>query len=190
MPLGVSSARQSGGTMASEPKCPFNHSAGAGTSNRDWWPNQLRLDLLHQHSSKSDPMETGFDYAEAFKSLDYAALKQDLARLMTDSQDFWPADFGHYGGLFVRMDLQTAGTYCTGDGRGGGGRGQQRFAPLNSCPDNVSLDKARRLLWPIKQKYGRKISWADLMILTGNVALETMGFRTFGFGGGREDVWE
>ena len=176
--------------MATETKCPFNHSAGAGTSNRDWWPNQLRIDLLHQHSSKSDPMGTGFDYAEAFKSLDYAALKQDLARLMTDSQDFWPADFGHYGGLFVRMAWHSAGTYRTGDGRGGGGRGQQRFAPLNSWPDNVSLDKARRLLWPIKQKYGSKISWADLLILTGNVALETMGFKTFGFGGGRPDVWE
>jgi catalase-peroxidase len=176
--------------MASEPKCPFNHSAGAGTSNRDWWPNQLRLDLLHQHSSKSDPMGTGFDYAEAFKSLDYAALKRDLASLMTDSQDFWPADFGHYGGLFVRMAWHSAGTYRMGDGRGGGGRGQQRFAPLNSWPDNVSLDKARRLLWPIKQKYGSKISWADLLILTGNVALETMGFKTFGFGGGRADVWE
>ncbi|HYQ04624.1 MAG TPA: catalase/peroxidase HPI [Polyangiaceae bacterium] len=175
--------------MTTEPKCPFNHSAG-GTSNRDWWPNQLRVDLLHQHSSKSDPMGNGFDYAEAFKSLDYAALKQDLARLMTDSQDFWPADFGHYGGLFVRMAWHSAGTYRTGDGRGGGGRGQQRFAPLNSWPDNVSLDKARRLLWPIKQKYGRKISWADLLILTGNVALETMGFKTFGFGGGRPDVWE
>ncbi|MEI9942526.1 MAG: catalase/peroxidase HPI [Pseudomonadota bacterium] len=175
--------------MTTEPKCPFNHSAG-GTSNRDWWPNQLRVDLLHQHSSKSDPMDTGFDYAEAFKSLDYAALKQDLAALMTDSQEFWPADFGHYGGLFIRMAWHSAGTYRTGDGRGGGGRGQQRFAPLNSWPDNVSLDKARRLLWPIKQKYGKKISWADLLILTGNVALETMGFQTFGFGGGRADVWE
>ena len=175
--------------MTTETKCPFNHSNG-GTSNRDWWPNQLRVDLLHQHSSKSDPMGAAFDYAEAFKSLDYAALKQDLAKLMTDSQDFWPADFGHYGGLFVRMAWHSAGTYRTGDGRGGGGRGQQRFAPLNSWPDNVSLDKARRLLWPIKQKYGSKISWADLLILTGNVALETMGFKTFGFGGGRPDVWE
>jgi len=170
--------------MTTEPKCPFNHSAG-GSSNRDWWPNQLRVDLLHQHSSKSDPMAAGFDYAEAFASLDYAALKQDLATLMTNSQDFWPADFGHYGGLFIRMAWHSAGTYRTGDGRGGGGRGQQRFAPLN-----VSLDKARRLLWPIKQKYGRRISWADLLILTGNVALETMGFKTFGFGGGRADVWE
>jgi catalase-peroxidase len=173
-----------------EAKCPFNHTAGGGTSNRDWWPKQLRLDLLQQHSSKSDPMGEEFDYAEEFKSLDYAALKQDLAALMTDSQDWWPADFGHYGPLFVRMAWHSAGTYRVGDGRGGGGRGQQRFAPLNSWPDNVSLDKARRLLWPIKQKYGRKISWADLMILAGNVALETMGFKTFGFGGGRADVWE
>ena len=156
----------------------------------DWWPNQLQLDLLHQHSSKSNPMGEDFDYAKEFKSLDYAALKKDLAALMTDSQDWWPADFGHYGPLFIRMAWHSAGTYRIGDGRGGGGRGQQRFAPLNSWPDNVSLDKARRLLWPIKQKYGRKISWADLMILTGNVALETMGFKTFGFGGGREDVWE
>jgi len=174
--------------MSTEPKCPFNHSGG--TSNRDWWPNQLRVDLLHQHSSKSDPMAANFDYAEAFASLDFAALKLDLAKLMTDSQQYWPADFGHYGGLFVRMAWHSAGTYRTGDGRGGGGRGQQRFAPLNSWPDNVSLDKARRLLWPIKQKYGSKISWADLLILTGNVALETMGFKTFGFGGGRADVWE
>ncbi|HKO50140.1 MAG TPA: catalase/peroxidase HPI [Polyangiaceae bacterium] len=176
--------------MTSEAKCPFNHNAGGGTSNRDWWPNQLRVDLLHQHSSKSDPMGTGFDYAQAFNRLDFAALKQDLAALMTDSQEYWPADFGHYGGLFVRMAWHSAGTYRTGDGRGGGGRGQQRFAPLNSWPDNVSLDKARRLLWPIKQKYGQQISWADLLILTGNVALETMGFKTFGFGGGRADVWE
>jgi catalase-peroxidase len=173
-----------------EAKCPFNHAIGAGTSNRDWWPNQLRLDLLHQHSSRSDPMGENFDYAKEFKSLDFAALKKDLAALMTDSQDWWPADFGHYGPLFIRMAWHSAGTYRTGDGRGGGGRGQQRFAPLNSWPDNVSLDKARRLLWPIKQKYGRRISWADLMILTGNVALETMGFKTFGFGGGRPDVWE
>jgi catalase-peroxidase len=176
--------------MTTETKCPFNHTPGGGASNRDWWPNQLRLDLLHQHSSKSDPMGAGFDYAKEFKSLDFAALKRDLVALMTDSQAWWPADFGHYGPLFIRMAWHSAGTYRIADGRGGGGRGQQRFAPLNSWPDNVSLDKARRLLWPIKQKYGRKISWADLMILTGNVALETMGFKTFGFGAGRQDVWE
>jgi catalase-peroxidase len=172
-----------------EAKCPFA-GAGGGTTNRDWWPQQLRLDLLHQHSSKSDPLDGDFDYAKAFKSLDYAALKKDLADLMTDSQDWWPADFGHYGPLFIRMAWHSAGTYRIGDGRGGGGRGQQRFAPLNSWPDNVSLDKARRLLWPVKQKHGQKISWADLIILAGNVALETMGFKTFGFGGGRPDVWE
>ncbi|CAN7228614.1 catalase/peroxidase HPI [Pseudorhodoferax sp. LjRoot39] len=171
-------------------KCPFSQAASVGRSNRDWWPRQLRIDLLHQHSSKSDPMGVGFDYAAEFKTLDLAAVKADLAALMTDSQDWWPADFGHYGGLFIRMAWHSAGTYRIGDGRGGAGRGQQRFAPLNSWPDNVSLDKARRLLWPIKQKYGRKISWADLMILTGNVALETMGFKTFGFAGGRRDVWE
>ena len=176
--------------MSSESKCPFHHAAGGGTSNHDWWPTQLKLELLQQHSSKSNPMGENFDYAKEFKSLDLAALKKDLAALMTDSQDWWPADFGHYGGLFIRMAWHSAGTYRTGDGRGGGGRGQQRFAPLNSWPDNVSLDKARHLLWPIKRKYGRKISWADLLILTGNVALETMGFKTFGFGGGREDVWE
>jgi catalase-peroxidase len=176
--------------MSAEPKCPFHHATGGGTSNKQWWPNSLRIDLLHQHSSKSDPMNADFDYAKEFKSLDYKALKKDLAKLMTDSQPWWPADFGHYGPLFIRMAWHSAGTYRTGDGRGGGGRGQQRFAPLNSWPDNASLDKARRLLWPIKQKYGRRISWADLFILTGNVALETMGFKTFGFGGGRKDVWE
>jgi catalase-peroxidase len=176
--------------MTTESKCPFHPSVGGGTSNRDWWPNQLRLDLLQQHSSRSNPMGEGFDYRKEFQSLDYAALKKDLAALMTASQPWWPADFGHYGPLFVRMAWHSAGTYRVGDGRGGGGRGQQRFAPLNSWPDNANLDKARRLLWPIKQKYGRKISWADLFILAGNVALETMGFETFGFGGGREDVWE
>jgi catalase-peroxidase len=175
--------------MATEAKCPFHHLRG-GTSNRDWWPKQLRLDLLHQHSPRSNPMGHGFDYRKEFQSLDYAALKRDLAALMTDSQSWWPADFGHYGPLFIRLAWHSAGTYRVGDGRGGGGRGQQRFAPLNAWPDNVSLDKGRRLLWPIKQKYGRKISWADLFILVGNVALETMGFETFGFGGGREDVWE
>ena len=164
--------------------------AGRGTSNRDWWPNQLRLGILHQHSSKSNPMGEDFNYAEEFKSLDLAAVKKDLLALMTDSQDWWPADFGHYGPLFIRMAWHSAGTYRISDGRGGAGGGNQRFAPLNSWPDNVNLDKARRLLWPIKQKYGRKISWADLMILTGNVALESMGFKTFGFAGGREDIWE
>lgn len=176
--------------MSNESKCPFHQTAGGGTSNRDWWPDQLNLKILHQHSAKSDPMDPGFDYAKAFKSLDFQALKQDLHALMTDSQDWWPADFGHYGPLFIRMAWHSAGTYRIGDGRGGAGSGQQRFAPLNSWPDNVSLDKARRLLWPIKQKYGNKISWADLIVLTGNVALESMGFKTFGFSGGRADVWE
>ena len=177
-------------------KCPFHNGSlkkavgGGGTKNRDWWPNQLKLNILRQHSTLSNPMGSDFDYAEAFKSLDYDALKKDLHALMTDSQEWWPADFGHYGPFFIRMAWHSAGTYRTGDGRGGAGAGQQRFAPLNSWPDNGNLDKARRLLWPIKQKYGNKISWADLMILTGNVALESMGFKTFGFGGGREDVWE
>ncbi len=177
---------------STEAKCPFNHTAATGRAptDVDWWPNRLKVELLHQHSAKSDPMGEDFDYAEEFKSLDLAAVKRDLAALMTDSKDWWPADFGHYGGLFIRMAWHSAGTYRTGDGRGGASRGQQRFAPLNSWPDNVSLDKARRLIWPIKQKYGRKISWADLIVLTGNVALETMGFKTFGFAGGREDTWE
>ena len=175
--------------MTDEAKCPFHHGAAA-TTNRDWWPNQLRLDLLSQHSDKSNPLGKGFNYREEFRKLDYAALKKDLGALMTDSQDWWPADFGSYVGLMIRMAWHSAGTYRVGDGRGGAGRGQQRFAPLNSWPDNVSLDKARRLLWPIKQKYGQKISWADLMILAGNVALEHAGFRTFGFGAGREDTWE
>jgi catalase-peroxidase len=172
-----------------EAKCPFNHGATVPT-NRDWWPNQVNVNVLHQHSPKSDPMGKAFDYAKEFKSLDLKAVIQDLHALMTDSQEWWPADFGHYGPLFIRMAWHSAGTYRIGDGRGGAGAGQQRFAPLNSWPDNVNLDKARRLLWPIKQKYGRKISWADLMILAGNVALDSMGFKTFGFGGGREDVWE
>lgn len=176
--------------VSAEKKCPFHQTAKSGTTNREWWPNQLKLNVLHQHSALSDPMGKDFDYAQAFKSLDLDAVKKDLHQLMTNSQDWWPADFGHYGPLFIRMAWHSAGTYRIGDGRGGAGNGSQRFAPLNSWPDNVNLDKARRLLWPIKQKYGKKISWADLMILTGNVALESMRFKTFGFGGGRKDIWE
>ncbi|KRV70512.1 catalase/peroxidase HPI [Pseudomonas sp. UME83] len=176
--------------MSNESKCPFHYVAGGGTTNEDWWPNQLKLDLLNQHSERSNPLGEKFNYRDEFKKLDYSALKADLKHMMTDSQEWWPADWGHYGGLMIRMAWHAAGTYRIADGRGGVGRAQQRFAPLNSWPDNVSLDKARRLLWPIKQKYGQKISWGDLMVLAGNVALESMGFRTFGFGAGREDVWE
>jgi catalase-peroxidase len=189
----VISNNQGGSMMSDNSKCPITgkkNKHSGGTSNREWWPNQLQLDILRQHSAKSNPMGEGFNYAEAFKSLNLDAVKKDLHKLMTESQDWWPADWGHYGGLFIRMAWHSAGTYRTADGRGGAGTGNQRFAPVNSWPDNVNLDKARRLLWPIKQKYGRKISWADLLILTGNVALESMGFKTFGFGGGREDIWE
>src|SRR5579863_4894138 len=181
--------------MATESKCPFSggalaHTVSGAKGNREWWPQSLNLAILHQQSSLSNPMGEEFDYAKEFNSLDLDAVVKDLTALMTNSQEWWPADFGHYGGLMIRMAWHSAGTYRIHDGRGGGGRGSQRFAPLNSWPDNVNLDKARRLLWPIKQKYGRKISWADLMILAGNVALESMGFKTFGFGGGRPDIWE
>jgi catalase-peroxidase len=176
--------------MENEQKCPFSANTRTGRSNRDWWPNQLNLNALHTNHPAGDPMGAEFDYADEFKTLDLAAVKKDIAAVMTNSQDWWPADFGHYGPLFIRMAWHAAGTYRIHDGRGGAGSGQLRFAPLGSWPDNANLDKARRLLWPIKQKYGRKLSWADLMVLTGNVALESMGFKTFGFAGGRKDVWE
>jgi len=176
--------------MTTETKCPFNPKARSGRSNQDWWPNQLNLKALHQRPPAGDPMGPDFDYAKEFQTLDLAAVKKDIARVMTTSQDWWPADFGHYGGLFIRMAWHSAGTYRIHDGRGGAGSGMLRFAPLGSWPDNANLDKARRLLWPVKQKYGRKLSWADLMVLTGNVALESMGFKTFGYAGGRKDVWE
>jgi hypothetical protein len=179
-------------SMTADSKCPVRHAnvAGGGTQNTDWWPNTLRLDVLRQHGSESNPLGKDFSYAQAFNSLDYQALKNDLRKIMTDSQDWWPADHGHYGGFFIRLSWHAAGTYRMFDGRGGAGEGQQRFAPLNSWPDNGSLDKARRLLWPVKQKYGDKISWADLLVLVGNVAMEDMGFKTFGFGAGRADTWE
>ncbi|MDU6388124.1 MAG: peroxidase family protein, partial [Pantoea sp.] len=200
-PHGASQEKNQNESGVDAGKCPFNHGAseeksvlargaGSGTTNRDWWPNMLRVDLLNQHSSRSNPLSADFNYREEFSKLDYSALKADIRALLTDSQSWWPADWGSYIGLFIRMAWHSAGTYRTVDGRGGSGRGQQRFAPLNSWPDNVSLDKARRLLWPVKQKYGQKISWADLYILAGNVSLENAGFRTFGFGAGREDVWE
>ncbi|MBT8310254.1 MAG: catalase-peroxidase, partial [Flavobacteriaceae bacterium] len=178
-----------------ESKCPFSSgtqksTAGGGVKNRDWWPNELKLNILRQHASKSNPMGEDFDYAKEFNSIDFGQLKQEVIDMMTDSQDWWPADYGHYGGLMIRMAWHSAGTYRVGDGRGGAGTGNQRFAPINSWPDNGNLDKARLLLWPIKKKYGKKLSWADLMILAGNCALESMGFKTFGFAGGREDIWE
>ncbi|HMU74127.1 MAG TPA: catalase-peroxidase, partial [Ferruginibacter sp.] len=193
--MGNSTSTEPTPTNGTESKCPFSgamlrKTAGGGTRNTDWWPNMLNLGILRQHSALSDPMGDAFDYAREFKSLDLQALKKDIYELMTNSQDWWPADYGHYGPLFIRMAWHSAGTYRIQDGRGGGGAGMQRFAPLNSWPDNANLDKARLLLWPIKKKYGKKISWADLMILAGNCALESMGFKTFGFGGGRADQWE